>query len=478
MAGDGATDPKVIAATEKNFEHDIGLFHDASIYPNFRSDELKGTVREQATAIVKNLTSNLVFLYNQASDEVKHAGSIWYESAHKVGEKATADSVNADFPKGLPQIGVFGTIAILSPNKEWDQNVDMARRVVDTYATKQHYQFDEAMRAQFAKTWDANKAGSSGKPDPDSQKYKDKVKLFESYRRDVEGKKLGELSSPLLKAVWIRTYDEAHNPQTYHTFLPNGDIGPLARNLPNRKFPEGAPTTMVWQSTKFVANAVRCLESNGDRQIISDNMGGNHKVRSFFNNILDPHSPNQDTTIDTHQVGAALLRGLGAKSAPVTQNFGLAPPKGVEAASGSEVTGLSGTYGVYADATRAAAKETGVPYAQVMQAITWVTKRNVLGETSDAANALIEKAWGRYHDGRLTQPQTQKLVWNIAMQDVARQAVARKTKLDWDLAAPARVAARAVARAQTDSDKAARATARAKKKVKSATQAKKVKLLL
>jgi hypothetical protein len=183
----------------------------------------------------------------------------------------------------------------------------------------------------------------------------------------------------------------------------------------------------------------------------------------------------------------------------VNQNFALAP-KGAStrpnwaSASKSAVTGLSGTYGVYADATRAAAKEVGVPYAQVMQAVTWAVKRNVLGETSDKANALIEKAWTRYHDVTdqtdrryMTQEQTQQLIWKIATRDVARQEATRKENLAWDLARPARVAAQAAKKAQATADKAARATARVEKKAKSdsdkaarvaAREAKKAKTLL
>jgi len=81
---------------------------------------------------------------------------------------------------------------------------------------------------------------------------------------------------------------------------------------------------------------------------------------------LDPRSPNNDNTVDTHEVGAALLRSLGQTSAQVSQNFGN-PKPGVKSASGSAVTGLSGTYGFYADAVRQAAAKEGVPVAAMMQ---------------------------------------------------------------------------------------------------------------
>ena len=87
----------------------------------------------------------------------------------------------------------------------------------------------------------------------------------------------------------------------------------------------------------------------------SDALGAAHKVRSFYNNILDPASDNNDVTIDTHAVGAAWLRALGGSSAPVAQNLGTNPKRApgaakeaFEAAPGSAVSGIKGAYPVYA----------------------------------------------------------------------------------------------------------------------------------
>ena len=99
-----------------------------------------------------------------------------------------------------------------------------------------------------------------------------------------------------------------------------------------------------------------------------------HKVRSFFNNILDPHSKNGDVTVDTHAVGAALLRQLTGADAAVLHNFGDAPnkadkPEGWEAAGSSVKTGLTGLYPVYAQAYREAAKDLGIQPRQLQSAI-------------------------------------------------------------------------------------------------------------
>ena len=432
MMGEGDKDPKNAKLYEENFKKDIGLFHDANFYPNFRASELMGALKEQAAAIVKNMTSNLVFLYQHATEAVRSAGMQWYDGAHKV-----AAGLSEKY--GMPLPAVVGGIAKLSPNKNWDQNVEMARRMVEIYSTKQDYKFDKAMTEQSPKTWSIKALGS--KPlDPNSQGYKDKAALYKSYREGIEGKALGELKEPLLKAVWIRTYDEAHNPQTFHQFLPNGDIGDLVRNTPRKAGELGDPTKMVWQSTALLTDAVSALESKGNRNTLSDLMGEGHKVRSFFNNILDPHSPNHDVTIDTHAVGAALLSPLGASSVAVIHNFGLTPdkadqPKGWTSASGSSVTGLSGTYGLYADAYRLAAKQLGIEPAQ-LQAVDWEAKRDVLSTgratltaPSDKAVAEIGRTWRDYHDEKISQAEAQERVWKIANEDVAVKVQARAAKL-------------------------------------------------
>jgi hypothetical protein len=43
-------------------------------------------------------------------------------------------------------------------------------------------------------------------------------------------------------------------------------------------------------------NAVECLDSNGNLNLISDALGDRHKVRSFYNNILHPNAKTGDVT--------------------------------------------------------------------------------------------------------------------------------------------------------------------------------------
>ena len=112
----------------------------------------------------------------------------------------------------------------------------------------------------------------------------------------------------------------------------------------------------------------------------------------------------------------------------VNQNFGNNKP-GMGSASNPIGIGSKGTYGIFADATRRAAKEVGVSDAHMMQAVTWVVARNLFGETSDKANAAIEGIWKDYHNSKISQPEAQEKVWKLANEDVQAQAAARTAGL-------------------------------------------------
>lgn len=423
MMGVGDNNPKNAAIYEKNFEKDIALFKDAKYYPNFRESDLKGTPQENAKVIVDHMASNLEFLYKNTTPEIREAGMKWYDGAHNL----IADTAKQF---GLNEASTVGAFAKLSPNKDWNMNIELGKRISEIYATKQDFRYDDKMAEQAKLTF-----SPKGIKDEKSKEYKEKSADLAKLNDAMKGKTFRELDDqPLVQAAWARLYDEAHNPAgaTYHIFQGDGTLSKdVARNLPDKANPEGKPSTLVWQSNKLMSDAIASLKANGDRSIISEKMGDGHKVRSFYNNLLDPHSPNEDVTIDTHAVGAALLRPLGGKSVPVNQNFGLTPmnkPADFKPASGSAVTGLSGTYGLYADATRLAAKRVGIEPMQ-MQAITWEAKRSLLGDLSKEGSDRIEKLWTDYHAGKIkTLSEVQRAVFKAAQEDNQKTADARGSK--------------------------------------------------
>ena len=373
----GQPDVASMKLDPKRFEHDIGLFRNADFYPNFRAKDLADTADQSSHNVVNEMKDNLKFLYQFAD---KHT-QVWYD-----GARALVDDRVKLF--GFNDASIAAVYAALSPTKDWDQNVHIADMLMKTYKNQQGHRWDSKMDDKSKTLWSAK-----------NQKVVDLVR----------GKTLGELTSPAEKALWIRTYDETHGKSDYRSVLPNGAMGPTMRNK------DGAPAKVVWQSLASMTNAVKALEANGDSKIISDAMGTAHKVRSFYNNILDPHSANGDVTIDTHAVGAALLRQLPSSSVAVAHNFGNTPmkvdqPEGWEAAGSSVKTGLSGLYPVYAQAYREAAKELGIQPRQLQSAV-WVVKREAFGDAPKKTQDAIEALWHEYHDNpKVTLADTQQAI--------------------------------------------------------------------
>src|SRR5262249_49763779 len=154
----------------------------------------------------------------------------------------------------------------------------------------------------------------------------------------IQGKTLDQLDDPMEQALWIRLYDEAHNPRAYRTITPEGNFGDFV--LTNK----GELQNVGWGGLDAIAKAVKSLRSGGDRKIISPVLGDAHKVRSFYNNIELPNDPRfGDITADTHQVAAAQLRPLSGAAPAVEQNL-----SGAKGASSSDITGVRGTYGLTA----------------------------------------------------------------------------------------------------------------------------------
>jgi hypothetical protein len=158
---------------------------------------------------------------------------------------------------------------------------------------------------------------------------------------------------------------------------------------------------MMWSTYGPIEKAVSIFR-DGSRANVSEQLGFEHKIRSFYNNIANPNSEIDHVTIDTHAVAAALFEALAGTDTEVTQNFG--------GTGSSDVLGVGGTYGLIAEAYRDAAKKAGVR-AREMQSITWEAVRALFSEeVKSTIKPKIRAEWKKYKTGQQSFDETRQNV--------------------------------------------------------------------
>lgn len=358
------------------FNHNVGLIKQ---YPNFASKARNPD--KQADDFINEVKDNLLFLHDQVPDATRQRSKLWYDGARNITSKWSNEYQ-------VPDQAVSGVLAVLSPQKDWFMNVSLGQRVLDIMGTKQTTKWDDAMTEMAKVIW--------SKP-----QYAPMVDA-------IKGKSLAEITDPGLKAMWLRTYDQAYLPREHQIVTPEGDFAGLRMNADGK-----TPTKTGWGSLNEIGKAIVILD-DPSKANISNNLGTMHKVRNFYNNIYAPNDPSGAVTIDTHAVAAGLLRPLSGNSREVLHNFG----SGVVGEGGpknSSVTGVQGTYGLYAEAYRRAAQDRGI-LPREMQSITWEAVRGLFPDTfKTAANAdKVDNIWLQYRKGKLSLDEARNEVFNAA----------------------------------------------------------------
>ena len=345
------------------FLHNVDLVKQ---YPNLALKSKNADIN--AEKFVEHIKDNLLYLHDKVPADTRARSKLWYEGANKI-----ANDMSKEY--GISEPASSGILAVLSPQKDWFMNVSLGERVASTLAHKQGFKWDSAM-SDIANV-------IYGKP-----QYKP---LLDA----ISGKRLEELTDPVEKAMWIRTHDQAHNPREHFVVTPEGEFSGIRKNA------GGEATKTGWGSNNEIAKAVSIFD-NPTRENINARLGGEHKVRNFYNNIYDPHSELGHTTIDTHAVAAGLLRPLSGNTREVSHNFGSNFP-GEVGPKNSAFTGKSGTYGLYHEGYQRAAKERDL-LPREMQSITWEAVRGLFPDTfKNASNATeIENIWKQHKSGKIT----------------------------------------------------------------------------
>lgn len=387
-------DMKSFRSTPELYQKNVDLVRN---YPNVRKDTAANKGHDAVAAeFIKHAKDNLLDLHDRVPPEIRKRSKLWYDGARKITN---------DWSKryNLPDHSVAGALAALSPQKDWYQNVSLARRVLDRMRGDPEEYKNNKFSPEMEATW-------KNRPSLDKPEYHGIVDMLRGKSlHDLDQMNMSDAERATAKAMWIRMHDETHNSPAHPIITPEGGVGDFVRT------DKGEHAKVGWGSLGEIAKAVRSIESADKPEEISKLMGERHKVRNFYNNILSPNSKHGDVTIDTHAVAAALMRPLSGNSLEVSHNFANWPGKNLPTAGGSALTGVQGLYPLYAEAYRQAAKDRGIKPRE-MQSITWEAIRGLFPDTfkTKANNALVDDVWDQYRRGRITQPQARDKIHELA----------------------------------------------------------------
>lgn len=379
--------------TPKLYQQNVDLVR---AYPNTPLAMANVSHDDMAEHFIGHVKDNLLALHDAVPEEIRNRSKLWYDGARNIVDRWSKKY-------NLPDHSIAASLAALSPQKDWYQNVSLAERVLEAMRGQggnfhRGFVFDDGMRNKFTNI------AAFQKPE-----YQNLLGILDGKTlHDLGNMPVDDDTKAAAKALWIRLHDETYNDRAHKIVTPEGDFGDFVKTQ------KGENAGTGWGSLTEIGKAIRSIEAAENPALISSLMGEKHKVRNFYNNILAPRSPHGDVTIDTHAVAAGLYRPLSGNSLEVAHNFANYAGKGMPSAAGSALTGIQGTYPLYAEAYRRAAKERGI-LPREMQSITWEAVRGLFPDTFKTAanNKKIDAVWNRYKNAEISQQDARGLINEI-----------------------------------------------------------------
>jgi hypothetical protein len=392
-------DTDAMRKTPDLFEHNVNRVRD---YPNLTNEE-RGVADtgQLASNYIEHQRDNLRFLHDLMAPEIRERAGRWYWGGRDIG-----NDLSDTF--GAHPASSYGAMSRLSARKDWFQNVSQAYRLHDIHFNYGNERYTPGMADKVAELEANERASQAKKAAKAGEPFEYKPSDIHVLNKKIIGRKYNDITDPFEKAAWLRLFDEAHFAQTYHIVTPEGHRGGLVLGR------DGRPAKMGWQTNDNIVRAIQILEANGDMAKISPLLGEQHKMRSFHNDLAWPDAPFGDYTADTHAVAAGLFRPLTGNDIEVLHNFGKAK-KGQPGVLHRDETGVSGNYGLNADAGRLAARDRGLLPTQ-MQSITWEAIRSIFPDwmRTKAFKNQIDGIWRDYQNGIVSKDRARQNILDAA----------------------------------------------------------------
>jgi hypothetical protein len=245
---------------------------------------------QNVRSLKDTIIDNLIWLYNLTPEKIRERAKLWYKGANRI----TKDWSKV-YSYNVRQVA--GVLAVLSPQKDWFMNTSLGERVINIYSLRQNETWSPAMTA-----WVNSYVGASR--DPETRVKREAV---QTATKGLEGQKLSQMNLENA-AYFIRIFDETYNSRKYRVITPEGKFGDYVtvnEEVGAEEDETGGQGDVAWGTYDSIKKAISILR-NGSHENISEQLGDEHKVRNFYNNIVDPDSATGSVTIDTHAVAAII----------------------------------------------------------------------------------------------------------------------------------------------------------------------------
>lgn len=411
--------------------------------------------------VIQNTQSNLEALINLFPKNLRNVAKLWYDGANKI-----ANEFGVAYAQDVEQAS--GVLAVFSPQKDWFMNIALAERTMKIW----HQQvilgnpnaivWGPEMTAQWLKRGGEPQITTEATDSSLPIYEKGKVKavydsngehvfdeqgnpMFTGWSsanaeagrnkareilKQLEGRALKDLAIEN-QARFIRMYSEVNDAPAFMKYAPDGTNTQEA----SRSETSGKETRLAWGSYSTVQKAIRIMSSDKATKlkVVSKELGNMHKVRSFYNNIVDPNNEDGHVTMDTHAVAALYWQALSGNSFEVSQNFGSSN------VTNNSILGVNGMYAANAEAYRAAAKTFGLLPREI-QSITWEAVRLLFTAKwkSNKKNVdAVRAVWARYEkDKKFTIEDARAAVYQLATGKDINEAFANTEDRDISLGFP------------------------------------------
>ena len=371
----------------------------------------KGSDEQVVRAFIDTGAENLRYMIDQMQKGgwAKFSRE-WYDGANNVtGRMARTYQVDPNASTGV--------VAVLSPQKDWHQNAEMAKRVIQNNHefARSNPRFDRDVFNRYRQTYTSALMASlktqvkNGQLTPVEAEWalKSNAYLMDQFKKSIVGVSWQDLSRSD-RAIFLRAYDELHNGQRYPVLNPDGSV---AHDFAITK--SGEEAKMAWQSYGAIEKALSILDDPSIENI-SRMLGDEHKVRAFFDNMSRPEwgrlsGQRGPSTIDTHQVAASHLMPYGAASPVVKYTMG---------GASNNTLGLSGMNPLYQEMLTEAVRGNPNDYLpRAGQSVSWDGIKALFSPEQKRDKqfvAKIDALWREYQQGRMSLRGVQDAIINEA----------------------------------------------------------------